>query len=310
MAVTVTQLSAFLAVVRCGSMTAAAEQLVVTQPSVSAAVAALERELGVQLTRRAGRTVKPTAAGVAYAPYAADVLGLLERGARAAREAAEAHGRMLRVGAVTTAGEHLVPALVRGFREQHPGLDIALVVGNREEVFQKLLDHRIDVAITGRVPDDERYHGNAFAPNEFVLITQPGDPLATRRTVEIAELQERPWLVREPGSGTRTLCEEYLAARGLAPPLLAFGSNGAIKESVRIGVGIALQSRAAVELELGLGLLATINPRGELPHRSWHVVRSTVGPVRDEVEAFIAHVESPAAQWALAHRRTVGAAGR
>src|SRR4051812_30293450 len=89
MAVTLTQLVAFLAVVRRGSVTAAAEELVVTQPSVSAAVAALERELGVALTERAGRTLRPTPAGAAYAPYAADVPGLLEQGARAAREAAE-----------------------------------------------------------------------------------------------------------------------------------------------------------------------------------------------------------------------------
>ena len=82
MAVTLTQLSAFLAVVRQGSVTAAAEELVVTQPSVSAAVSALERELGVGLTERVGRGLQPTAAGRAYVPYAADTLGLLERGAR------------------------------------------------------------------------------------------------------------------------------------------------------------------------------------------------------------------------------------
>src|SRR3954462_595737 len=109
MAVTLTQLVAFLAVVRRGSVTAAAEELVVTQPSVSAAVNALERELGVRLTERAGRTVRPTAAGPAYAPDAADVLGLLDQGARTAREAAEAHPPTLRISAVTTAGEYLVP---------------------------------------------------------------------------------------------------------------------------------------------------------------------------------------------------------
>ena len=110
MAVTLTQLVAFLTVVRRGSVTAAAEELVVTQPSVSAAVSALERELGVVLTERAGRTLRPSAAGGAYAPYAADVLGLLEQGARAAREAAEQEPRTLRISAVTTAGEYLVPS--------------------------------------------------------------------------------------------------------------------------------------------------------------------------------------------------------
>jgi LysR family transcriptional regulator, low CO2-responsive transcriptional regulator len=189
MAVTLTQLVAFLTVARRGSVTAAAEELVVTQPSVSAAVSALERELGVRLTERAGRTLRPTAAGAAYVPYAADVLGLLEQGARAAREAAEQRPHTLRISAVTTAGEYLVPQLIQTFRERHPDVEISLDVGNREVVFQRVLDHKVDVAITGRIPEDERLTGRDFADNEFVLITAPGDALARRRWVAVEELE-------------------------------------------------------------------------------------------------------------------------
>src|SRR3954464_11933944 len=151
MAVTLTQLVAFLAVVRRGSVTAAAEELGVTQPSVSAAVAgpgrgrgagapwaALARGRGGALPGRAGRPLRPPPAGAAYAPYAADVLGLLEQGARAAREAAERGARTLRVSAVTTAGEFLLPPLIQGFRERYPDLEISLDVGNRADVFQRL----------------------------------------------------------------------------------------------------------------------------------------------------------------------------
>jgi DNA-binding transcriptional LysR family regulator len=300
MAVTLTQLQAFLAVVRRGSVTAAAEELVVTQPSVSAAVSALEREVGVQLTERAGRTLRPTPAGAAYASYASDVLGLLDQGARAAREAAMGDGRTLRISAVTTAGEFLAPQLIQAFREHRPGLEVSLDVGNREVVFRRLLDHEVDVAITGRIPETDRMVGHAFADNEFVLITAPADPLANRRWVAVEELEGRPWLLREPGSGTRTLCEEWLASRGIDPNLLTVGSNGAIKQAVRAGLGVALQSRAAVELELELGLLRTITPRGGLPKRRWHVVRSAVGPVREDVETFMAFCASPAARHALA----------
>jgi DNA-binding transcriptional LysR family regulator len=299
MAVTLTQLVAFLTVVRRGSVTAAAEELVVTQPSVSAAVSALERELGVRLTERAGRTVRPTAAGAAYAPYASDVLGLLEQGARVAREAEEAGPQSLRISAVTTAGEYVVPQLIQVFRERRPEVDISLDVGNREVVFQRVLDHRVDVAVTGRIPDEDRLVGVDFADNEFVLVTAANDPLARRRWVAMEELEPRPWLLREPGSGTRTLCEEFLASRGIAPSVLTLGSNGAIKQAARAGLGVALQSRAAVELELKLGLLATITPRGGLPERRWHVVRSAVGPVREDVEAFMAFCTSPAARQAL-----------
>ena len=302
MAVTLTQLVAFLTVVRRGSVTAAAEELVVTQPSVSAAVSALERELDVRLTERAGRTLRPTPAGAAYVPYAADVLGLLDQGARAAREAAEQEPHTLRISAVTTAGEYLVPQLIQAFRERHPEMEISLDVGNREVVFQQVLDHTVDVAVTGRIPDDERLTGRAFADNEFVLITAPGDPLAKRRWVAVEELAARSWLLREPGSGTRTLCEEFLASRGIEPNVLTLGSNGAIKQAARTGLGVALQSRAAVELELELELLGTISPRGGLPRRRWHVVRSAIGPVREDVEAFMAFCDSPAARHALARK--------
>src|SRR5687768_437932 len=126
MAVTHTQLTAFLAVVRHGSVTAAAQELYVTQPSVSAAVSDLEKELGVQLTERAGRNVRPTAAGQAYARYAEHVVGLLKEGAEVAAQTARGTDQQLRLGAVLTAGEHLMPALIQGFREHRPDLHLDL----------------------------------------------------------------------------------------------------------------------------------------------------------------------------------------
>ena len=274
---------------------------------MSAAITALQRELGVTLMERSGRNLRPTAAGEAYLPYAADVLGLLEQGARAAREATAGTRRTLRIAAVTTAAEHLVPPLLRTFREAHPELEIALHVGNREDVLARLVGHEVDVAITGRVPDLLPLHGRTFAANQFVLITAPGDPLAKARPVAIEELAARAWLLREPGSGTRILCEEFLTSHGLDPKTLTLGSNGAIKQAVGLGLGVAVQSRCAVQVELEMGLVATIRVRGGLPRRAWHVVHSAVGPVRPEVKAFIEFTQSRAAQHALA--RAVSSAG-
>jgi LysR family transcriptional regulator, low CO2-responsive transcriptional regulator len=300
MAVTLTQLSAFLTVVRRGSVTAAAEELFVTQPSVSAAIAALEREIGVKLVERDGRGLRPTDGGAAFAPYAAHVLGLLQQGERAACEAAG--GRTtLRISAVTAAGDHVVPQLIRAFRDAHPELDISLHIGNRSEVFSGLLDHQADVAITGRVPEDERLVGEAFAVNEIVLVTAPDDELAKRRWVAVEELARRPWLLREPGSGSRAMAEEWLRQRGLVPRVLTLGSNTAVREAARAGLGVGLVSRTSAALELRMGLLGTIRPRGGLPQRQWFVVRSTVGPSRPAAEAFIAFLASPAARQVL-HR--------
>jgi LysR family transcriptional regulator, low CO2-responsive transcriptional regulator len=299
MAVTLTQLTAFLAVVRHGSVTAAAQELYVTQPSVSAAVAALEREVGVELTERAGRNVRPTAAGTEYARYAAHVVGLLDEGAAVAAHVAAGAQQTLRLGAVLTAGEHLVPALIQNFREHRPELQVSLLVANRREVFRSLAAHEVDLVISGRAPDEKGLEAVAFAANEFALVTAPGDPLAKRPSVPPAELATRPWLVREPGSGTRRLCEEYLQEQQIQPSLLTLGSNGAIKNAARIGLGLALQSRVAVQLELELGLLDSIRPRGGLPKRSWFAVWSTAGPSREPVESFVRYVQSDAASRAL-----------
>jgi DNA-binding transcriptional LysR family regulator len=299
MAVTLTQLSAFLTVVRHGSVTAAAEELFVTQPSVSAAVAALEREVGVKLLERDGRRLRTTEAGAAFTPYAAHVLGLLEQGGRAARDAGEGVRATLRISAVTSAGDHLVPPLIRAFRDAHPELDIDLHIGNRREVFAGLLDHKADVAITGRVPDDDRLVGEAFAVNEIVLVTAPDDPLAKRRWVAVEELAGRPWLLREAGSGSRAMAEEWLSQRGLVPSVLTLGSNTAVREAARAGLGIGLVSRTSAALELRVGLLGTIRPRGGLPQRRWFVVRSTVGPARPAADAFVSFLASPAARQVL-----------
>lgn len=300
MAVTHTQLTAFLAVVRHGSVTAAAEELFVTQPSVSAAVAALERELGVELTERAGRSVRPTAAGREYARYAAHVVGLLKEGSEVASQVAAGAERTLRLGAVMTAGEHLMPGLIQNFREHRPELQISLSVANRQEVFRSLAAHEVDLVVSGRAPEEGDFDAVAFADNDFALVTAPGDALAKRPWVAVEELADRPWLVREQGSGTRRLCETYLLGAQLEPALLTLGSNGAIKNAARIGLGIALQSRVAVQLELDYGLLEPIRPRGGLPKRSWFAVSSTAGPRREPVTAFTEYVQSAAARRALA----------
>jgi DNA-binding transcriptional LysR family regulator len=254
----------------------------------------------VQLTERAGRRVRPTAAGEADARNAAHVLGLLREGAEVADEAARGADGRLRISAVTTAGEHLAPPLIQAFRDHHPELSVSLHVGNREEVFRRIASHEADVAISGQPPEGRELEGKVFAENEFALITAPDDPLSKRPWVTVEEIGERPWLMREQGSGTRRLCQTYLSTNQIDPPQLTLGSNGAIKNAARVGLGVALQSRHAIQLELDFGLLATIRPRGGLPKRSWYVVRSKVGPGRSSADAFTKYVSSAAARHALA----------
>jgi DNA-binding transcriptional LysR family regulator len=286
-AITVTQLNTFLAVVRSGSVTAAADELVVTQPTVSSAISALARELGCELFERLGRGVGLTAAGSAFEPYATDIVGLLHAGRQAAREASEATASRLRIIAVTTAAESFVPPLMRAFSDCHPEVGLTLDVANQQTVLERIRTHRGDVAILGKPPMDDRLAAEALFSNEIVCIAAPDDPAVQRGVVEASELGDRPWLLREEGSGTRTLNERFLEERGLSAETLTLGSNGAIKQAARAGLGISLVSRAAVEGELASGRLGEIRLSDGPPNRTWYVVRSAVGPVRDVVQSFL-----------------------
>lgn len=286
MSVTLTQLRSFLAVMRTGSVTAAADELVVTQPSISAAVAALARELGAPLLDRDGRGVRPTPAAEAFAPFAADVIGLLEQGRLAARERTAAAERTLRIAAVTTAAESFVPALMHAFVERHPDVALTLSVGNRSAVLGQLLRHEADAAFAGRPPEDDRIVSRAFLANRLALIAAPDDPLAGGPAVAPAALRDRTWLLREPGSGTRTANEAFLATAGLEVLTLTVGSNGAIKQAVRSGLGVSLVSYDAAAADIAAGLLAEIAIEPAPPPRDWHVMRSGVGPVRPVVREF------------------------
>lgn len=288
MAITVTQLTAFLAVVRGGSVTAAADELIVTQPSVSSAISALARELDCELFERSGRGIRLTAAGEAFAPYAADVIGLLGSGRRAAREAATVASRRLRIAAVTTAAESFVPQILHDFSKAHPDIELTLDVGNRAHVLDCVLRHVADVAISGKPPDDERLVAEPLSENRIALITAPDDPAANGDLRQGRDLADRAWLLREPGSGTRALNEQFLAERGLAPRILELGSNGAIKQAARAGLGVSLLSRAAVEAELASGWLAEIRLRDAPTTRPWYVLRSGVGPDRPAVTQLLA----------------------
>src|SRR5436190_6930239 len=166
------QLATFLAVARAGSVRGAASALVVTEPAVSAAVSALQRDLGVDLVTRQGRGVVLTPAGETLARYAAEVLALRDQALREIREV-----RALRLAAVTTAGEYVVPPILKAFRTEHPEIDVSVEVGNRSEVFERLVRRQVDLAIGGRPPAGSDITGVAFLDYRLVVVAAADHPV-------------------------------------------------------------------------------------------------------------------------------------
>lgn len=270
---TLGQLETFLAVARSGSVHAAAAARVVSDASVSAAVAALERELGTPLLERSGRGIRLTPAGEALARYAAQALGLLEQGRSAVRAAAQpGHGR-LRLVAVTSAGETLIPPILQAFRVRHPGIEVLLEVGNRGMVLARLRAREADLGIGGRPPLGVDIAGEAVLPNHLVLVAAAGHPLTKLRKADAAALAKEVWLLREEGSGTRASALELMAQLGIEPAqLLTLGSNGSVRQGAIVGLGITLLSAQTVGRELASGLVATIALPGLPLERPWFVL--------------------------------------
>lgn len=259
---TLSRLRSYLAVVDTGSVRAAALRLSVTESAISAAVTALQAELGAVLVERDGRGLRVTEAGTIYADYARRILGLLDEGAAAATEGAAPEAGSLRLGAVTTAAEYLVPGLLASFRQRYPHVDLTLEVGVRDHVHELLATHQLDLVIGGRPPKGNGMVTRAVRRNALVVVaaSKPHD------------LGQATWLLRESGSGTRDTTMALLDSLQLAPPLLAMGSHGAVVASAVLGLGVALVSQDAVVRQLAEGVLVVVPVRGTPLLRPWHAV--------------------------------------
>lgn len=289
---TLGQLRTFLAVADAGSVRAAAARLVVTQPAVSSALASLAAEIGVPLVAREGRGLRLTPAGLAFAGYARQALGLLDQAVIAAAGHDHPERGRVRLAAVTTAGERIVPRLLASFRRRYPEAGVVLEVGNRRRVWGLLGARQVDLAIGGRPPAGEPFATLATRPNDLVVVApaEPGSGQPPVRHVSLDELARATWLLREQGSGTRGTTEELLRELELDPRVLTVGSNGAILESVAVGLGITLISRDAAAGELEAGTLQEWR-HGRLPlRREWHLVGRAGGELDPTARLMLEHI--------------------
>jgi len=281
------QLNTFLALAQIGSVRGAAAALVVTEPAVSAAVGALQRDLGVELVTRQGRGVVLTPAGETLARYAAELLALRDQALREIREV-----RALRLAAVTTAGEYVVPPILKAFRTEHPEIDVSVEVGNRSEVFERLVRRQVDLAIGGRPPAGSDITGVAFLDYRLVVVAAADHP--------VTDPADETWLMRERGSGTRATVEAFLEEQGIAPrATMTLGSNGAVKQGVAVGLGITLLSNHAARPELAAGTLVRVPIPGSPLRRSWFVLQREGAPLLPEAASFRAFCRSREAKAAV-----------
>jgi len=274
----------FLEVARAGSVREAAERLVVSQPAVSAALGSLARTIGTPVVERDGRGVRLTAAGHALETYGRRIVALLDEAVVEARTAGAGGPSRLRLAAVTTGAEAVLPELLRDFAAQEPLADVVLDVANKDQVWERLDRWEADLVLAGRPPTGGPFVSRAVRKNAVVVVAAPG------RTYTPEDLAEATWLLRERGSGTRETTEYVFGELGIAPPTTTIGSNGAIRACVRVGLGVSLLSRDAVAGDLADGTLAEVPTPVTPLVRDWHLVANANRPLVPGAERFLDHV--------------------
>jgi LysR family transcriptional regulator, low CO2-responsive transcriptional regulator len=284
---TLRQLRVFSAVARHLSFARAADELGLTAPAVSMQIKELEIEVGLPLFDRSSRKVSLTMVGEYVLAYTQRVLAAM-------RDAEDmvARFRGLKTGvldvAMVSTAKYFLPRLLARFRDEHPGIEVRLQVGNnREEVADLLREGSVELAIMGRPPKNWPSRAEPFALHPHSLVTAIEHPFARSERVMARSLMTEGFIVREPGSGTRAALDEYLEAYHMSPHVvMQMSSNEAIKQAVMAGMGIALLSLHTVGLELKHALIAAPETEGLPVMRRWHVVNNLAKTLSPAAEAF------------------------
>jgi len=271
--ITIKQLRLLCAAARGGSLAAAAQECHVTPSAVTMQMHQLEAVVGLPLIERNGRRFTLTAAGrevLAAAERIETVLADCAAGLAGLK--ALASGRVT-VGVVSTA-KYFAPQMLAVFARAHPGIDMELIIGNREDTIAAFESGRFDVAIMGRPPEGIEVESAVIGNHPQVIIAPPDHPLAKQRSISPREIAKQTILMREVGSGTRLVAEKFLAEHGIKPRIgMEIASNETIKQAVMAGLGIAFISAHTIAAEIGDGRLAILDVAGLPEIRQWFVVR-------------------------------------
>jgi DNA-binding transcriptional LysR family regulator len=287
MNLTFRQLRVFVQVAQANSMARAAAVLHLTPPAVSMHIKEIEQQVGLPLFDREGRRISLSSAGEFFLVHARKLLATLKESEDAVARLRRLDHGLLTIGMVSTA-KYFVPQLLARFRALHPGIDLRLrVAGNREQLVDLLRAREVDVTVMGRAPKALATRAQAFAAHPFVFVCPAAHPLLGKRSLPLKALEGHPFIVREPGSGTRTALQEYLDEHRLKPSfIMEMPSNEAIKQAVMAGMGVSLLSLHTIGLEWRSGLIAAPAVEGLPLMRRWNVVNTAAKQLSPAAEAF------------------------
>lgn len=289
---TLEQLRIFVAAAEREHVSAAARALPLAQSAVSAAISSLEARNGVALFDRIGRRVALTEAGRALLSQAHAILAdVAEAEATLAEFGAGVRGSLAIFASQTVAGYWLPRHLV-AFRRAHPKVEVKLTVGNSAEAAKAVEEGGAEVGFVEDVVESERLERAPLALDRLILVVAPSHPWAQRGELTRQELQAGEWVLREPGSGTRSAFERALARRGVGrlEAALTLPSNEAVRAAVEAGLGATALSASVAAPSLEAGLLTQVP--FEIESRSFSVLYRRARRLSRVAEALLAVIRA------------------
>lgn len=251
-------LETFCKVAQLKSFSKAAQELYLTQPTVSGHILSIERFLSLQLFDRGGKEVRLTKAGKVFFKCALKILNSRKELFSALSEFVQGIRGELSIGASTIPGEYILPKIIKYFKDYKPGpYLISIKIGDTKEVIKYLLDGLVEFGITGGKISHNELRYEKFIEDQVIVIS-PANYYKKIKS-NLNNLIKEPWIIREEGSGTQMAVEKILKRKGLSLKnfnvVMEMGSTSSVKEGVKAGLGLAFISKRAVEDELNSGLI-------------------------------------------------------
>ena len=282
---TLEQLRVFAAVAEFEHVTRAAEALNLTQSATSAAIAALEARYAVRLFNRIGRRIELTDVGRLFVIEARAVLARATSAEVVLADYSNLSRGSLSIAASQTAGNYWLPPLIHRYQTRCPGIKLSLTIGNTEQVAANVIEGSADIGLIEGDIDEPALSVQSLVDDELVLVVASAHPLATRGKIASEELKGLRWVLREPGSGTRSMFESALSKFGVAvgdlEVALELPSNEAIRSAVAAGAGATVISKLVVTTMLEARVLIALDlpldkrPFSILRHKERHVTKAS-----------------------------------
>jgi DNA-binding transcriptional LysR family regulator len=287
------QLRAFYQVAKCQNVSAAAKQLFVSQPAVTAQVKLFEESCGLKLFKKKGRNLILTDEGKTLFNYARRLFEYERKIEDTVEQMKELKKGSLRLGSARTYARYFMPFLLTGFRDAHPHIKIHFDEGSSLEMTHSLIDLKNEVVIIAKAEDHPNIAFIPFSREELVLILPPNHRLANKESIRFEQIAEAPIIMKDPGSGTRKLVDELFAKNNCTPNILMeTGDAEIIKLLVQHGEGVSFLVKEAVAVELREKKLVAIHLKEDSIFLDVSIAYLKKQPLSPPAQAFLESLEN------------------